>query len=260
MSANKIRTIPTDAFTGLVSLRSLDLSFNQLRKLDNKTNGVIDDCLSLETVNKLLHRIEYTSNYLPIFNHLPCFARSIWATTNSVSSHRKHSRPVHGCRTVYARSIWVTMRCRCWPMIWRLVRPKLKHWTFLTMWSTKFDEVSAMQIEWKSTSFNNFNFFDIFSDVLSRLEQVETLDLSHNELKDLKSEEFNFTLPGNLTRLYFGSNQLTEFPSEAFANLSIVHEISLENNAITEFDLSLLKSVRKGLTLNIHGKLSIQSF
>lgn len=50
MSANRIRTIPTDAFTGLVSLRRLDLSFNQLRKLDNKTNGVIDDCLSLETV------------------------------------------------------------------------------------------------------------------------------------------------------------------------------------------------------------------
>lgn len=89
---------------------------------------------------------------------------------------------------------------------------------------------------------------------------METLDLSHNELKDLNSEEFNFTLPGNLTRLYFGSNQLTEFPSEAFANLSIVRGISLENNAITEFDLSLLKSVRKGLILNIHGKLGIASF
>lgn len=51
MSSNQIKTIPTDAFTGLVSLRQLDLSFNQLRKLDNKTNGVIDDCLSLESVS-----------------------------------------------------------------------------------------------------------------------------------------------------------------------------------------------------------------
>lgn len=50
MSANNIRTIPTDAFTGLVSLRRLDLSFNQLKKLDNKTNGVLDDCLSLDSV------------------------------------------------------------------------------------------------------------------------------------------------------------------------------------------------------------------
>lgn len=83
---------------------------------------------------------------------------------------------------------------------------------------------------------------------------MEVLDLSHNELKDLKSEEFNFTLPDNLTHLYFGNNQLTQFPSEAFANLSTVREISLENNAIREFDLNLLKSVRKGLALNIEGK------
>lgn len=50
MSANQIRSIPSDAFVGLVSLRKLDLSFNQLRKLDNKTHGVLDDCLSLEKV------------------------------------------------------------------------------------------------------------------------------------------------------------------------------------------------------------------
>lgn len=83
---------------------------------------------------------------------------------------------------------------------------------------------------------------------------METLDLSHNELKDLKSEEFNFTLPENVTRLYLSHNQLTHFPSEAFANLSNVQEIDLEYNAITEFDLILLKSVRNGLILNIEGK------
>lgn len=48
---NNIQTIPTDAFIGLVSLRSLDLSHNQLKKIDNKTNGVLDDCLSLEKVS-----------------------------------------------------------------------------------------------------------------------------------------------------------------------------------------------------------------
>lgn len=50
MSMNNIRSIPSDAFTGLVSLRSLDLSYNQLKKLDNRTKGVLDDCLSLEKV------------------------------------------------------------------------------------------------------------------------------------------------------------------------------------------------------------------
>lgn len=51
LSTNNIATVPTDAFNGLVSLRSLDLSFNQLKKLDNKTNGVLENCLSLEKVH-----------------------------------------------------------------------------------------------------------------------------------------------------------------------------------------------------------------
>ena len=37
-------------FTGLVSMRLLDLSHNTLEKLDNKTHSLIEDCLSLEKV------------------------------------------------------------------------------------------------------------------------------------------------------------------------------------------------------------------
>lgn len=79
------------------------------------------------------------------------------------------------------------------------------------------------------------------------------LDLSHNELKELKSEEFNFTLAGNVTHLNFGHNQLTHFPVEALANLSAMHEINLEQNELREFNATLLKAVRNGLILNIEG-------
>ena len=51
LSSNALRTIPTDAFIGLPSLRKLDLSHNFLSKLDNKTHGVLDDLLSLEDVS-----------------------------------------------------------------------------------------------------------------------------------------------------------------------------------------------------------------
>lgn len=51
LSKNNISVIPSDAFNGLVSLQSLDLSFNKLKKLENKTNGVLDTCLSLEEVS-----------------------------------------------------------------------------------------------------------------------------------------------------------------------------------------------------------------
>lgn len=51
LSNNIIQHIPNGAFSGLVSLRTLDLSFNQLSRIDNKTNSLLEDCLSLEKVN-----------------------------------------------------------------------------------------------------------------------------------------------------------------------------------------------------------------
>lgn len=51
LTNNNISHIPNGAFQSLVSLRTLDLSYNNLEKIDNKTHGLLDDCLSLERVN-----------------------------------------------------------------------------------------------------------------------------------------------------------------------------------------------------------------
>ncbi|XP_028981871.1 uncharacterized protein LOC107036999 [Diachasma alloeum] len=51
LTNNDIGHIPNGAFQGLVSLRTLDLSHNHIEKLDNKTHGLLDDCLSLERIN-----------------------------------------------------------------------------------------------------------------------------------------------------------------------------------------------------------------
>lgn len=50
---NALKTIPNEVFFGLPSLRKLDLSYNRISKLDNKTHGVLDDLLSLEDVSEL---------------------------------------------------------------------------------------------------------------------------------------------------------------------------------------------------------------
>jgi len=55
LSRNAIETIPTDAFFGLVSLRKMDLSRNIIEKLDNKTNSIFEDCLSLQDVSLRQH-------------------------------------------------------------------------------------------------------------------------------------------------------------------------------------------------------------
>ena len=61
LRTNKLETkvIRFYIFSGLVSLRTLDLSHNFIEKIDNKTHGLLDDCLSLERVSTYL----MTSNY-----------------------------------------------------------------------------------------------------------------------------------------------------------------------------------------------------
>ena len=59
LSSNSLYYIPNEAFIGLVSLRSLDLSHNYLEKLDNKTNGLLDDCLSLEKIDLSYNKISF---------------------------------------------------------------------------------------------------------------------------------------------------------------------------------------------------------
>ncbi|XP_043785504.1 insulin-like growth factor-binding protein complex acid labile subunit [Apis laboriosa] len=61
LTNNKISHIPNGAFQGLVSLRTLDLSHNELEKLDNKTHGLLDDCLSLERVNLSHNKISFVT-------------------------------------------------------------------------------------------------------------------------------------------------------------------------------------------------------
>lgn len=55
LSMNAIKHIPINAFVGLVSLQQMDLSHNLIEKLDNKTNGALDNCLSLRKVIKQIH-------------------------------------------------------------------------------------------------------------------------------------------------------------------------------------------------------------
>ncbi|XP_043466037.1 toll-like receptor 3 [Leptopilina heterotoma] len=59
LSNNNLTHIANGAFQSLVSLRTLDLSFNNLEKLDNKTHGLLDDCLSLERVNLKHNKISF---------------------------------------------------------------------------------------------------------------------------------------------------------------------------------------------------------
>ena len=52
LSHNKLRYIRPGALLGLVALRNLDLSHNMLQRLQNRTHGLLEDCLSIKNVSK----------------------------------------------------------------------------------------------------------------------------------------------------------------------------------------------------------------
>lgn len=122
-----------------------------------------------------------------------------------------------------------------------------KYYSFIHVTSTKCFSLSSHSI------FSVFFFFFSFQDVLSNLTQLETLDLSYNDLQSLESDGHNFTFPENLTRLYISNNKITHFPADTFDNLTTVKLIDAQNNSIQEFDLDLLKSIRNGLDLYVAG-------
>jgi len=51
MNSNNITFIPPGAFRTLVSLQHLDLSRNKIKRMENKTNGLLEDLLSLKTID-----------------------------------------------------------------------------------------------------------------------------------------------------------------------------------------------------------------
>ncbi|KAH8236255.1 hypothetical protein KR038_006649 [Drosophila bunnanda] len=85
LSSNGIQQLQNDIFIGLPSLRTLDLSHNLLSKLDNKTNGVLDDLLSLETLNLSHNRISFvTKKTFPSHQYIPYNLRNLDLSYNQM--------------------------------------------------------------------------------------------------------------------------------------------------------------------------------
>nr|XP_023012445.1 toll-like receptor 7 [Leptinotarsa decemlineata] len=78
LTNNNLKYIPTGAFQGLVALQNLDLSHNKIVKMDNKTHGVLDDCLSLEKVDLSHNKISFLSRkFFPSNPYIPYKLRDV---------------------------------------------------------------------------------------------------------------------------------------------------------------------------------------
>ncbi|XP_068621704.1 protein artichoke [Battus philenor] len=85
LRANQLYHIPNEAFKGLVALRKLDLSHNYLEKIDNKTNTLLEDCLSLEMVNLSYNNFGFLSKKMfPSSRWVPYRLREVDLSHNHI--------------------------------------------------------------------------------------------------------------------------------------------------------------------------------
>lgn len=91
------------------------------------------------------------------------------------------------------------------------------------------------------------------SEVLLNLTDLETLDLSYNELTTFDIENSGASFPGNLTKLFINNNLLRHFPIEEFSNSTKLNLLDIRYNHMESFDLKILKKLESGLNLYIEG-------
>ncbi|CAH0550427.1 unnamed protein product [Brassicogethes aeneus] len=82
---NNLTYIPNGAFQGLVALQTLDLSHNKIGKIDNKTHGLLDDCLSLERLNLSHNKMSFLSRKtFPSNQYIPYKLREVDLSYNII--------------------------------------------------------------------------------------------------------------------------------------------------------------------------------
>lgn len=225
LSANAIETIPNDAFIGLPSLRKLDLSYNFLTKLDNKTHGVLDDLLSLEDLNLSHNKISFvTKKTFPENQYIPYNLRYLDLSYNQM--------PVLTYDITFGTK--------------KLYKLNLSH-------NHINDLRRGEKLENKIFKVCYYLFLFLITGVLGNLTNLQYLDLSDNELSNLSSEEHLFDLPKNLTQIYLQNNQIYRLPFEKFLKEPRFELIDLSNNSFNEPPLSLVWNMRNDTIVRFQG-------
>jgi len=129
LSSNGIQQLQNDIFIGLPSLRNLDLSFNSLTKLDNKTNGVLDDLLSLETLDLSHNRISFvTKKTFPSHQYIPYNLRNLnLSYLNNNQLDKLFQLPISLNELHFSHNQLTEIPAGTWPVMNSLIYLDLSH-------------------------------------------------------------------------------------------------------------------------------------
>ncbi|XP_031358980.1 chondroadherin-like protein [Photinus pyralis] len=208
MSNNKIAHIPNGALHGLVSLRTLDLSGNELEKLDNKTHGLLDDCFSIERVNLSNNKITFISRKMfPSNPYIPYNLKNIDLSYNNV--------PLVTYDFVFGTSKVETLN--------------LTHNSIADIRRYVLGNLTSLRT--LDLSFNLLEDITSDPDVFILPKSISEINLSHNMLNELPWREV--IKVENLTTLDLQHNNFTVFTKEMNTLVNNKTRILLKGNALT---------------------------
>ncbi|XP_061510197.1 toll-like receptor 6 [Anopheles gambiae] len=194
MSRNVLRSVPNGAFFGLVSLRRLDLSHNLLTTIDNKTHGLLDDCLSLDELNLSHNRVSFvTRKTFPSDPYIPYRLRSVDLSYNTMSIVTGDLKV--GTGTVHHLNLSHNNI--------KDIRPNvLGNLTSLRTLDLSYNELTKLENE-----------------VFRMPANFTTLHLQHNKLNNASYDAL--LKLSNLTLLDLRSNELTRFEPELVKRMKV---------------------------------------
>lgn len=204
MSSNLLRSIPNDAFHGLVSLRKLDVSHNLLSTLDNKTNGLLDDCLSLEEVDLSYNRFNFiTKKTFPSNQYIPYRLRKINLSRNSLAIITHDLK--FGTKTVWdldlSHNNIKDIRKGVLGNLTSLVRLDMSHNELVKLESDVFN----MADNFSELILHNNKIWNVSYDSLLKLNHLSLLDLRGNEIGMFDNELVGKMRTSNLSVLFEGN-------------------------------------------------------
>ncbi|XP_017068982.1 chaoptin [Drosophila eugracilis] len=207
LSSNGIQQLQNDIFIGLPSLRNLDLSFNFLTKLDNKTNGVLDDLLSLETLDLSHNRISFvTKKTFPSHQYIPYNLRNLNLSYNQM--------PVltyditFGTKKLFKLDLSHNQ-------INDLRRGVISNFTSLHSLDISYNELANLKSE--------EHIFDL-------PQNLSSLDLSHNQIYHLPFE--NLVKVKSLKYIDLTNNSLEDVPASIVGNMRNGSQVLLAGNPL----------------------------
>ncbi|XP_050439499.1 toll-like receptor 6 [Adelges cooleyi] len=226
LTGNDLTDIPNGAFRGLVSLNTLDLSHNQLSSLDNKTNSLLEDCLSLKHLNLSHNHFSFfTKKSFPSHQYTPSSLETIDISYNEI------------------------------PVVTKDLIVGTNKVTYLNLSHNSIDEIrpgvlgNLTSLKTFDLSFNSLGMMNNLGNMPANL---STLLLSNNKLKKLPKEILN-VVP-KLIEFEAENNLITSLPPEIAKVAGKGPNISVKGNPI-ECDCALIPIKRM-----LNSKLTVDPY